>query len=130
MKTLLFAALLALPAAASATPQALDQLKDCAEGRCWDSKGQPVTVVPQGAVLVKEPSHVRPLWDKRPAEPPRYTVMTKEEVAAARQRQAVVGTVIGAGAGAMVGALFGGIPGAIVGGLIGAGLAYLLLRPR
>ena len=130
MKTLLFAALLALPAAASAAPEALDQLKDCAEGRCWDSKGQPVTVVPQGAVLIREPVRTRPLWDKRPPEPPRFTVMSKEEVDAAQKRQAVLGPVMGAGAGAVLGLLVAGVPGAVVGGLIGLGIMHLLTRPR
>ena len=132
MKILLLAALFAAPTLASATPQALDQLQECASGGCWDTKGQPVSAVPPGGVLIREPAHVQSAFSKKPAEPPRYTVMTKEEVQAARRRQNIVGTTLSAGMGAVLGAniggFFGGPVGVVAGALIGAAIGFAAFR--
>ncbi|MEQ1918589.1 MAG: hypothetical protein ABL955_05270 [Elusimicrobiota bacterium] len=130
MKIMLLAVLLTAAVRASANPDSLKELQDCSTGQCWDSKGQPVTAVPQGGLVVRELTKVRRLDDRRPAEPPRYTVLSREEVEAARKQSNILATGLGAAAGVMVGSLFGGIPGAVVGGLIGAGIGYLLTRRR
>jgi hypothetical protein len=132
MKTLLLAAVLVAPAVARANPQALDQLQTCAAGGCWDTKGQPVTTVPPGGVVFREPSRVQSPWSKKPAEPPRYTVMTKEEVQAIRHRQEVVGTVLSVGMGALIGANIGGFIGGpfgiVAGVVLGAAIGYAAFR--
>lgn len=132
MRTLLLAALLVAPAVARATPEALDQLQTCASGGCWDTKGQAVTSVPPGAVVIREPSRVRSPWSKKPAEPPRYTVMTKEEVQAIRHRQEVVGTVLSVGVGALIGAKIGGFIGGpfgiVAGAVLGAAIGFAAFR--
>jgi len=128
MKISLLALLLALPAAAAETPDTIQKLKDCAAGLCWDTKGQQVTTVPQGAMIMREPLKLRPSSVRRPAEPPRYTVFSHEEVQTMRRRQEIVGTGIAAMCGATVGAMFGGVPGAVIGGLIGAGVAFAVFH--
>lgn len=130
MKILLSAFLLVGAVGASASPDSLKDLQDCSTGQCWDSKGQPVTAVPQGGVVIKEPTRVRRLGDRRPAEPPRYTVLSREEVQAGQRQGNILGTGLCAATGVMVGSLFGGIPGAVVGGLIGAGIGYFITRRR
>lgn len=130
MKMLILVLLLTASVRASANPDSLKDLQDCSTGQCWDSKGQPVTAVPQGGLIFKEPVKLRRLGDKRPAEPPRYTVLSRDEVQAQRLQNNVLATGLGAAGGAMIGAFFGGIPGAVVGGLIGAGIGYLLTRRR
>ena len=114
--------------AAESGGRSFEALQACAEGRCWDLKGQPVAVVPQGAVLLPHLKKVQPLWSKRPAEPPRYTVYTREEVQTMRRRQEVIGTGIAALCGAVIGGMVGGVPGAVVGGLVGAGLAFAVFH--
>lgn len=128
MKTTLFSALLLLAAAAHANPDSLQQLQACAAGQCFDTKGQPVSVPPPGSAVFKEPVKLDTSVQHARPEPPRYTVLSKEEVQRARDRQAVVGTVLSAGVGAMFGAFVGGVPGAIVGGLLGAAAAYVFLK--
>ena len=132
MKTILFALVFLAPVAVSADPQALDQLQECAAGHCWDTKGQPVTAPAPGSVLVLEPRHIQPAGSLKPAEPPRYTVLSKEEVDAARRRNDAVGTALGAAMGGFVGATIGGMIGGPLGavalGLIGAGIGYAAFR--
>lgn len=122
---LLLALFLAAPLSAEERAPALEQLEACAQGRCWNSKGEPVAVPPSGAVFMKRLEKIRPLGDKRPKEPPRYTVFTKEEASRGHRNTWLVGGIVGAAAFATVGFMLGGPLGAAAGGLIGAGLGLL-----
>lgn len=132
MKTTLFALVFLAPVAASANPEALDQLQECAAGHCWDTKGQPVTAPAPGSVIFREPSRVRPAGSLKPAEPPRYTVLSKEEADKMRSRQDAVGTALSVGMGGFIGATIGGMVGGPVGavllGLAGAAIGFAAFR--
>jgi len=91
-----------------------------------------VTAPAPGSVLVREPSEARSAWNRKPPEPPRYTVLNKEEVEHLRSRQQAVGSVIAAGAGAMFGVMIGGMMGGPMGAValavVGAAIGFLAFR--
>jgi len=91
-----------------------------------------VTAPAPGSVIIREPSEVRSAWTRKPPEPPRYTVLSKEEVEKARSRQQTAGTVVSMAGGAMIGAIVGGWIGGPVGavalGLIGAAIGFAAFR--
>lgn len=129
MKTFLLAAIVLLPVLARATPEAAQaQLDACAAGQCWDSSGKQVTAPPPGSVVFREPSKVRSAWDRRPAEPPRYTVIPPDEVKKMERRSAIIRSVGMVGVGAVIGTIAGGLPGALVGAALGGIAAFVVWK--